>query len=110
VDIKGKKVVVLDEISESGKTLIFVKKYLTKMHPSQMIFATLFIKPKTKLIPDLYLQNTSKWIVFPYELREMYDLVSGKNFSKLARVEYTKYLKINGVKKSDLNLLFKDTN
>jgi hypoxanthine phosphoribosyltransferase len=90
-EIAGKKVIVLDEISDTGKTLTYVKKYLKKFRPVEVVFATLFVKPWTDFIPDFYVEKTPKWIIFPYELQEMLGLVN-----KMGKTKYDKYLAANG--------------
>lgn len=106
-DIRDKTVLVLDEISDTGKTLLYVKKYLTNKHPKKIIVATMFIKSWTKFIPDIYIKETDKWIVFPYELKEMYNLVNG-DADKSSSPAYKKYLSANGVGKLYLKKLFTD--
>jgi len=65
-DLSGKKsVLLLDDISDSGETLDEVIKVLKKKYPHLIIkSATIFYKEKTKIIPDIVLHKTDKWIVF----------------------------------------------
>ncbi|NLJ05517.1 MAG: hypothetical protein GX435_07450 [Exilispira sp.] len=104
-NIKGKTVIVLDEISDTGKTLAFVKKYIKGKSPKNIIFATIFIKPWTTFVPDIYIKKTNKWIVFPYELKEMYDLVQDEDKLSMEKM-YIKYMLENGVTKNTLKKLF----
>ena len=60
-----KKVLIIDDISDSGKTLYDTLEILKKRYPStEFKTLTLFFKEKTKLIPDITLKKTDKWIAF----------------------------------------------
>ena len=55
---KGKKILVVDDISDSGRSFNKYKIYKT---------AALFVKSRTSHIPDYYVNKTNRWIVFPWE-------------------------------------------
>ena len=60
-----KRVLIIDDISDSGETLYDTLEVLKKRYPSiKFKTLTLFYKEKTKLIPDIALKKTDKWIVF----------------------------------------------
>jgi xanthine phosphoribosyltransferase len=65
-DLSGKKrVLILDDISDSGETLYEVLKLLKQKYPdTEFKTLTLFFKEHTKIIPDIVLHKTDKWIVF----------------------------------------------
>jgi len=65
-DLSGKKkVLLLDDISDSGETLYEVKEVLKQKYPHlEIISATIFYKDKTKIIPEIHVKKTDKWIVF----------------------------------------------
>ncbi len=69
--IEGKRLLIVDDLVEEGKTLNTVIKYLERMHPSAMHTAVLFKKPWSKVEPDFYLKTTDRWIVFPWDRGEM---------------------------------------
>lgn len=56
--------IVLDDLSDSGKTL----KYIRSLYP-KAFYAALLVKPKGKDAPDLYSQEFPQdvWIHFPWE-------------------------------------------
>ena len=58
------KTLIIDDISDSGKTL----KKLLKKHKVGMT-ATLWIMKQTKYLPDVHIRikNDDEWIVFPWE-------------------------------------------
>lgn len=68
--IAGKRIVLVDDVSDSGKTLIRAIGYLKGFHPQSIETVTMFFKPQSEFIPDFYGQQTDKWIIFPYEVTE----------------------------------------
>ena len=63
--INTKKALLVDDISDSGETLYNTLKILKNKYPNtEFKTLTLFYKEKTKLIPDITLKKTDKWIVF----------------------------------------------
>ncbi|MEB2836585.1 MAG: phosphoribosyltransferase family protein [Desulfurococcales archaeon] len=70
-NINDKKVLVVDDISDSGLTLETVVNFLSLYGPRSLVTATLYIKPWTKFVPDYYAASTDKWVVFPWEKKEV---------------------------------------
>ncbi len=67
-DIRGKTVMLVDDIVDEGKTMEFAIKYLNeKYHPKKIITTSLILKPRSEFRPDNYTQERSEWIVFPWE-------------------------------------------
>ncbi|MBC8444075.1 hypoxanthine phosphoribosyltransferase [Candidatus Woesearchaeota archaeon] len=67
---KGDKVLVIDDIFDSGKTVEKIKELVNGKSDNVKI-ATLYYKPKnniTNIKPDFYLNKVDDWIVFPHEL------------------------------------------
>lgn len=81
VDIKGKRILLFDDVSDSGKTFVAVKDYLIKRGSLSIDTASLFYKPHSVLKPDYFVHQTSAWIVFPHEIREFITL-SKKQWAK----------------------------
>lgn len=70
INVKGKRVLVIDDIADSGNTMRTAIDYIKGMNPLQVKTATLLLKPWTKFKPDYYGGETTMWIVFPWELGE----------------------------------------
>ncbi|MCD6464547.1 phosphoribosyltransferase [Candidatus Woesearchaeota archaeon] len=71
LSVKGKKVLVVDDIADTGDTLKFIEKYLKAKGALTVKTATLHVKPKIcKHKPDYYAKPTNAWIVYPWELVE----------------------------------------
>ncbi|ADL18719.1 Purine phosphoribosyltransferase [Acidilobus saccharovorans 345-15] len=79
--IKDKKVLLVDDVSDSGLTLQFSVQALSLYMPTEIRTAALYIKPWTKLVPDYYADQVSKWIVFPWEVSEFKREVNGQESS-----------------------------
>lgn len=69
--IKGKRILVVDDVSDSGTTLEFVKKHLLEKGATEVKTATLHIKPNTKFKSDFYHSVESAWIEYPWEIYEL---------------------------------------
>ena len=74
--IEGLKVLVVDDVSDSGNSLIVVKKYIESKGAGDVKLATLHHKPWSKFKPDFFAEEVSEWIIYPWEPREsVQDLV-----------------------------------
>ena len=65
-ELKG-KVLVVDDVADTGKSLEFVVNHLKERGLKEMRVATIAWKPRSKLKPDYFVYETDKWIVFPWE-------------------------------------------
>jgi len=74
--VRGKDILVVDDLVDEGDTLMTVKDYLNQQGPRRMESAVLFKKPWSKVEPDFFLQVVEKWVVFPFELSEINRLKS----------------------------------
>ncbi|GAB2520766.1 phosphoribosyltransferase [Paramicrobacterium agarici] len=63
--LNGKRVLLVDDVSDSGKTLALVVELLGR-HGAEVRSVTLYSKPRTVLEPDFVWRNTDKWITFPW--------------------------------------------
>lgn len=76
ISIKNERVLIFDDVADSGETLILAKKY-AKMHGAKEVkVATLAMKIWTKFKPDYYTIESGEWIIFPHEVRETITLLS----------------------------------
>ena len=68
--LHGQKILLVDDISDTGKTFERGIGYLKELGAEKIITTSLLIKPWTTFIPDFYVEKTDKWVIFPYEIRE----------------------------------------
>lgn len=70
-DIKGKRVLLVDDLVDQGDTMSGVKGFLGEKGAKVVETAVLFKKPWSKTHPDYFLETAGEWMVFPFELREV---------------------------------------
>ena len=78
-NISGRNVLVVDDVADTGESLIVIKSYLESKRPSQVKIATVYIKPWCKVLPDYYVSKTDAWIIFPWESYEAIKSLSATN-------------------------------
>jgi len=74
--VKGKRVLLVDDLVDQGDTLKTVEDYLNQQGPQLLESAVLFKKPWSTVEPDFFLEVVEKWVVFPFELSEINRLKS----------------------------------
>jgi len=75
IDLTGKKVLLVDDIVDTGESLALAKKYiLENWRPKELRIATLqWIKPVAKIKPDYYLIEVTEWVWFQYPWTRLED-------------------------------------
>jgi len=71
-DVKGKSVLLVDDVSDTGLSLLTAKKHLEGAGAREIKIATLHYKPLSKVKPDFYAQETTDWLVYAWEKNETY--------------------------------------
>ena len=74
--LAGKRVLLVDDVSDSGRTLAKVLALLTD-EGSEVRTATLYTKSHTVLAPDFAYRRTDDWIVFPWSALPPVDVAQG---------------------------------
>jgi uncharacterized protein len=64
-ELPGAKVLVVDDVADSGRTLALVMDLLEKQG-AEARSAVLFTKPRTIIQPDYSWKDTDLWITFPW--------------------------------------------
>jgi len=85
--INGKQVLLVDDVADSGKTLIRATAYLKRFKPASIRVVTMFYKPHSLYRPDYFAKHTTKWILFPYEPTEMIMQIT-KNMQELGKSKF----------------------
>ena len=76
-DRQWKAPLIVDDISDTGDSLIVALDHLDKRGYKNPRTATLHMKPWTKLVPDFFIVRTEAWVVYPWELKEFtYNIAS----------------------------------
>jgi len=70
--IKGKCIILVDDVADSGKTIKRALSYLKSFKPKKIITVTMFFKPHSVYRPDFYAKEipNEQWIIFPSEITE----------------------------------------
>jgi Predicted phosphoribosyltransferases len=68
--VAGKKMLLIDDISDSGKSLRFAKNHLQQQGAIEIKTATLYQKKQSISTPDFYEEQTTNWVVFPWDTIE----------------------------------------
>ncbi len=97
------KLLIVDDVFDTGLSIEAVinslKKRARKNTPEDIRIATTYYKPtnrKTKYIPDYYIHETSKWLIFPHEL-------DGLSIEEIDKYKPSISNLIKGVKKNGNN-------
>ena len=69
--VRGKHILLCDDVSDTGKTFRRALVYLKRFKPERITTVSMFYKPHSVDRPDFFAKETSKWILFPYEPTEM---------------------------------------
>ena len=67
---KAKKVVIVDDIIDSGETMIEIKKVLLKAYPNlELKVASIYYKEKALVRPDFAAREATEWIEFFWDFQ-----------------------------------------
>ena len=70
IDIEGKDVLLVDDIADTGESLIATVEHLRVKNVKSIFVATLVKKPQSKFIPNLFVAEIPEWVIFPWEASE----------------------------------------
>ncbi len=82
VDVSGRNILIVDDISDSGNSLELAEEYLMQSSPGSLKTATLHFKPGSCFRPDYFYAETSSWIVYPWE-KEEFERQTGRRAEEL---------------------------
>jgi len=84
-DVRGMKVLVVDDVADTGETLKLAVEYVRGAGAREAASCTVYVKPWCKFKPDYYARVVEGWVVFPYEHVETasYLLSRGWSFERL---------------------------
>ncbi|MEN6331372.1 MAG: phosphoribosyltransferase [Smithella sp.] len=71
-DIRNKKVLLVDDVTDTGDTLKVSLQYLKRFHPLEIRTAILVHKTRSTIVPDYFVKKIVKWrwIIFPWHRME----------------------------------------
>ncbi len=98
VDIKGKKILVVDDVADSGDTFSVVMDYLSEKEPLEVKTAVLHYKTRSTCVPDYWAekQDDWKWIIYPWAVYEdLTDFIGKVRAGRMAPEDIRKALESN---------------
>ena len=92
--LTGKRVLLVDDVSDCGKSLQLAKEHLQTQEAAEIKVATLYSKPGTITKPDYFEKETSCWIIFPWEYWEtMRKILQKPDCKRVASQEVAKLVR-----------------
>lgn len=71
MDLTGKKILVVDDITDTGDSMMIAVEHVRKMNPSEVKTATLRHIKGSKFTPDYFGDEiTWRWVIFPWNYVE----------------------------------------
>ena len=70
IDLTKKQVLLIDDVSDTGKSFDYTLNYLKSKNLQKIKTVALHYKPHSIFKPDIFVNETSKWIVYPWEYME----------------------------------------
>ncbi len=68
--LDGKKVLLVDDVADTGDSLIVAKEHLEERGAVEVRVATMHYKPWSKIKPDYYSEETDAWVIYFWEYAE----------------------------------------
>jgi uncharacterized protein len=97
-EVRGKKVLVVDDVADSGHSLKVVANHLRRKGAGELKVCTIYMKPQSIFRPDFYAKTTRKWIIFPWERLEAVRLIARRfNADRATVSSVVRELKDSGI-------------
>ncbi len=107
-NVTGKKILLIDDISDTGKSLKLAKTHLQLQGAIEIKTATLYEKPHSITTPDFYEKQTTDWVVFPWDIKEtLIKIIQNPLGKRILNQELAKLVKA-GLPKQLAEKLIKD--
>ena len=81
-DFKDKKILIVDDVSDTGGSLDLTVNLMKKKGIKNFKIATLLLKPWSILKPDYFIEETKKWIIYPWEIGETVRSIMNRNMTE----------------------------
>jgi hypoxanthine phosphoribosyltransferase len=71
VDLTGKKVLIADDITDTGDSMMIAKEFVKKLNPEEIKTAAIFHIKTSKFVPDYYSKEIDwVWVMWPWNYIE----------------------------------------
>src|SRR3990172_2547774 len=116
IDISGKKVLIVDDVVDTGDTFIVTMDYVKGKNPLEVKSSVLHYKTCSTFLPDYWAekQDEWKWIIYPWAVYEdLTGFIERVLIKPMTHEEIRKALKSNfdiSISKKDLAEMLNDMN
>jgi len=80
--LKNKKLLIVDDVSDTGGSFDFTVNLIKKKGISNFKTAVLHYKPWSIFKPDYFIEEIDKWIIYPWEIGETIRSIMKKNMTQ----------------------------
>ena len=84
--LEGKKLLIVDDVSDTGGSLDFTMNLLKKRGIEDFKTATLHHKPWSTFKPDYFIEETDKWIIYPWEIGETIKSIMNRDMTQKEKI------------------------
>lgn len=94
VGIRNKKVLVIDDIADTGESLKVILASIKEKEPAEIRTATLHFKPRSVVIPDYFVTKTEAWVIYPWEyyesIKELFEIFQSQAMDPKQAINHIK--------------------
>jgi len=80
--LEGKKLLIVDDVTDTGGSFDFTVNLLREKGIKDFKTATLHYKPWSIFKPDYFIEETKKWIIYPWEIGETIRLIMNRDITQ----------------------------
>jgi len=95
--VEDKIVLIVDDVADSGKSLMAAIEHIKEMGAKEIRTATLYYKKQSIIKPEYYIKETKAWIVYPWEYGEFAAFQYEQLSEKMSIKEIRRKLKDIGI-------------
>lgn len=108
-EVGGKSVLLVDDVSDTGRSLQLALSHILSKEVREVRVATLHYKPWSAFQPDFYAEKTEAWVVYPWEaLESLRSLYKKLREEGLGDSEIKERLLASNFKEKDIETLLED--
>ena len=85
LDVRDKNILIVDDVVDTGKSLQVAINAISLQGSRSIRSASLYTKPWSLIRPDYHEGTTEKWIIFPWETREVIQEIVSAEYKTLPR-------------------------
>lgn len=105
VSIAGERILLFDDVADTGKTFEFAVPYLREQRAASIQTAVHYTKPHSVVVPNFFVEEITSWVIFPHDTVEMIDLFK-KKWKGVDEVEFRSRLEKIGIASSIIDSTF----